>query len=319
MFQIKRLIVFFICFLIVACKNSKPDLTGNTPIKAKEFFGIFKPLPIPFTAYDTNIYAMADSVEFSPKLLKQFIPDSTYSQLNLKEKDQLFPVGKIEKNNENYLVFNQKNNKKIWMHVLVFNKELQYAGYKTLLNNHPANGYLNSININREPTFITGREKINKSTNHILYTRTGWAFSLTAGVFAQVVTDTNEDEQKNNTIINPIDTFKANNKYSGDYIKNNKNFISLRDGKNENEYLFFIHFEKNNAACVGELKGTLQLKTKTEGVFAVNGDPCVIDFTFHGNTIEVKEQGTCGNYRNITCYFDDSFTKRKTSHPKTHK
>ena len=81
-------------------------------------------------------------------------------------------------------------------------------------------------------------------------------------------------------------------------------------------YLFFIHFEKNNADCIGELKGTLTLSSTTAGQFTQNGDPCIIDFSFSGNSVSLKEQGTCGNHRGIKCLFDDSFTRKKPSKSK---
>ena len=126
-----------------------------------------------------------------------------------------------------------------------------------------------------------------------------------------VINDSNEDEKKNSVIINPIDTLPHKNKLSGNYIRDKKNFISLRDRKDANSYMFFIHFEKEDGSCTGELKGVLKMKTPTTAVYAEGGDPCVIDFTFDGNDITIKEKGSCGNRRGMECFFDDTFTKRK--------
>ncbi|MFM9597287.1 hypothetical protein ACKI1O_49055, partial [Streptomyces scabiei] len=92
-----------------------------------------------------------------------------------------------------------------------------------------------------EPTFILIKEKTIKETN--LFTRTGWVYN-NAGFFMVVITDSNEDPQKQQ-IINPIDTLPRKNKRSGDYVKDKKSYVSLRDGKDPNSYIFFIHFEKN--------------------------------------------------------------------------
>ncbi len=151
---------------------------------------------------------------------------------------------------------------------------------------------------------------MNTEKQQLQYTRTGWAYNGSNG-FMQVVNETNEDAKRNNTIINPIDTLPRKNKFSGNYVQDNKNFISIRDGKNANTYFFFIHFEKNNGTCIGELKGELQMKTANKAIYSDNGDPCVVDFTFNGNQVDVKEQGSCGNHRDIKCFFDDSFTRKK--------
>ena len=126
--------------------------------------------------------------------------------------------------------------------------------------------------------------------------------------------DSNEDTAQKNDIINPIDTLSSTNKFSGDYIADKKNFISVRDGKNADSYAFFIHFEKNNGDCIGELKGMMTLTDEKNAVFTESGDPCVINFKFTANSIKIKEQDNCGNHRGITCPFD--FTFKKKNQPK---
>ena len=53
------------------------------------------------------------------------------------------------------------------------------------------------------------------------------------------------------------------------------------------------------------------MKSATTAVYAEGGDPCVIDFTFEGNDIVIKEKGSCGNRRGMECFFDDTFTRIK--------
>ncbi len=60
----------------------------------------------------------------------------------------------------------------------------------------------------------------------------------------------------------------------------------------------------------------LPFKTPTSAVFIENGDPCVIDFTFKLNQVQVKEQGSCGSHRGIKCFFNDTYTKPKEAKPK---
>ncbi len=191
----------------------------------------------------------------------------------------------------------------------VLDKKNNFLSAKQLLSNVYDDGYNHFLSINKEPTFLISREKLN-ADKQLQFTRVGWVYANN-GNFMVVINDSNEDEKKNSVIINPIDTLPHKNKLSGNYIRDKKNFISLRDRKDANSYMFFIHFEKEDGSCTGELKGVLKMKTPTTAVYAEGGDPCVIDFTFDGNDITIKEKGSCGNRRGMECFFDDTFTKRK--------
>lgn len=118
-------------------------------------------------------------------------------------------------------------------------------------------------------------------------------------------------------IINPIDTLPRKNKFSGDYITDKKNYVSIRDGRSATELLVFIHIEKGE--CTGEIKGSLLLTSSTKGVYRQGGDPCQLSFQFSGNTVSVKEDGGCGSRRGLDCSFDGSYKKKKEAKPKSTK
>ncbi len=298
------LILFFF-----SCKEKQLDLSGEVPIKQDDFFGIFKPMVLPFNVSDTNIEKSADTITIGLKAFLQFFPDSSFKTLTgNNRKFTIHPIGKIEKENEQYLLVLISEKKKKKLVIFISNKKSKFLAAKELLNNDRQDEYFHSLLINKEPTFLLSKEKMGKD-GQLLFSRTGWVYS-NAGNFMVVINDTNEDPKKLG-IINPIDTLSKKNKYSGDYVKDKKNFISIRDGKNNNVYQFFIHFERNEGSCTGELKGELKMKTNTSGIFNENGDPCIIDFVFEGNEISIKEQGSCGNHRGIKCFFDDRFIKKK--------
>ncbi|MCU0321130.1 MAG: hypothetical protein MUE72_01865 [Chitinophagaceae bacterium] len=305
--------IFFFCYIFLfSCKEDKVNLLGDTPVKVNDFIAAFPIVKLPFSIADSNFAKVGDTIQIGRKVLQQFVPDSILiNQLNLTEKSIVHPVGRIEKEEETYLLVKHKNNKKLFLHVLVFSKKNEFLANKLLLDNTNNDDYLHSVVINREPTFSINKDRMDRSLQQLMYTRTGWAFTVSAGTFINVVNETNEDEKRNNTIINPIDTLPKKYKYSGNYVQNDKNFISLRDGSKPNTYLFFIHFEKNNGSCIGELKGEIKMKDEKEGIYSESNDPCLIDFKFNRNEITVKEQGSCGNYRGIKCYFNDSYTKKK--------
>lgn len=315
----KKFFVLLVSISVISCKDKKIDLSGETALKDKDFFAAFKPINLPINIADTNITKLVDTSKVGLKLLHQFIGDSVFKKMGLKESSIIHSVGKIEKEKETYLLFNFSFNKKHSLVAFVFNETKKYVVSKVLLETGAKDDYVHSVSITKEPTFIITKEKMNKEKQSLLFTRTGWAFSSAIANFMTVVKDTNEDEKRNNTIINPIDTLPRKFKYSANYVQNEKNFIALRDGAKPNTYLFFLHIEKDDGECTGELKGELKMKSETEAIYADNGDPCQIDFIFNGNEINVKEQGSCGNYRSIKCFFDDVFVRKKEANSKKKK
>jgi hypothetical protein len=306
-----------VCLLLVmtACSDTKPDLTGETPLKAEDFMAAFPSITLPFTASDTNLHKLSDTVTLGYKAFQQFVPDSSLTPVTGTDKKLVIhPVGRIEKENETYLLANFTNRKKqTRLVVFVMDKKKKFMAAKDILDNRANDGYLHTLSINREPTFTIGREKEGKD-NNLLYTRAGWIYN-DAGLFMVVVNDSNEDPQKA-VVINPLDTLPKKNKYSGDYIRDKKNLISLRDNNKPNSYLFFVHFEKNNGTCIGELKGEMTMKDATSARYTDKGDPCIIDFRFEGNKIIIRETGTCGNRRGMKCLFDDTFVKKREARKK---
>ncbi len=302
--------VLFFVFLY-SCKEEKVNLAGNEPVQINDFIAAFKPIQPPFYAADTNIVKLADTITISSKVFTQFVPDSSVANiLGNAKKYTIHPVGRIEKEKEIYLLATAQQQKKITFLTIVLTKKNVFLTAKSLFNTQENDGYLHNVSINKEPTFLIGKERIDPETKEFKFTKVGWVYSNDK-TFMVVINDTNEDVAKNDLIINPIDTFAIKNEWSGDYIKDKRNFISIRDGKDAKTYLFFVHFEKKEGTCIGELKGDLKMKTTKEGIYNVGGDPCIIDFKFNDRTVALKEQGSCGNRRGINCFFDDKFTRKK--------
>ena len=303
-------VIIAILFAACSCKEKKVSLSGDALVKPNDFIKAFPILTLPYMVADTNIAKVGDTTLISNTVFTQFIPSDVVNLLGNQSKNfSIHPLGRIEKATENYLLAIINQNKKIQLVAFVMNKKNKFLAFKTLFDNAPNDGYSHSLSINREPTFLVSKEKIDNNLKLLQFSRVGWIYNDSA--FMVVINDTNEDLKKTNQIINPIDTLPRKNKLSGDYTQDNKNFISLRDGKAANTYLFFIHFEKKEGTCVGELKGDFKMKDATTAAYNQGGDPCVIDFTFNNNAITLKEKGSCGNRRGMACYFDDTFTKKK--------
>jgi len=301
-----------ILLALIGCAETKTDLSGNTPLKINDFNAAFKNIELPIRINDTNLVAFTDTIKIGRKALEQFLPDSVVDVIapKLLKNASIFAVGKIEKETEYYLLLNNKDAKKQTVSVIAFSKKNVFLGYQILtqfdLTQKGSQFYGKTLLINKEPTFLIEENKLDPEQG-LTNEKKGWAY--TEQGFKLIYLDANiKPEQK--AILNPIDTLPTVNTFSGDYARDKKNFISLRDFGNANKYQFFLHFEKKDGTCVGELKGLLNF-TKNQATYSEKGDPCTIQFTITGNVIKIKEDGNCGNHRNMTCYFNDSYDKKR--------
>ena len=301
-----------ILLALIGCAETKTDLSGNTPLKINDFNAAFKNIDLPIRINDTNLVAFTDTIQIGRKALEQFLPDSVVDAIVPKQvkNASLYTVGKIEKETEYYLLLNNKDAKTQTLSVIAFSKKNVFLGYQILtqfdLTHKGSQFYGKTLLINKEPTFLIEENKLDPEQG-LTNEKKGWAY--TDQGFRLIYLDANiKPEQK--AILNPIDTLPTLNTFSGDYARDKKNFISLRDFGNANKYQFFLHFEKKEGSCVGELKGLLTFN-KNQATYSEKGDPCTIQFTITGNIIKIKEDGNCGNHRNMTCYFNDSYDKKR--------
>ncbi|MGZ8551461.1 MAG: hypothetical protein ACXWV2_12395 [Chitinophagaceae bacterium] len=94
------------------------------------------------------------------------------------------------------------------------------------------------------------------------------------------------------------------------------NLVSFRDGRRNDRLSFFIHFEKNNGECTGELKGEAIIKSPTLAEYREGGDPCILQFRFTSSSVVVKELEGCGSRRGLRCSFDGTYPRKKDAKPK---
>lgn len=298
--------------LLFACGEKPTDLTGNTPIKINDFNKVFKLAELPISITDSSFKHAGDSLVIERKALAQFLPDSAINQFfdsKSKAKVTIHPFLRIEKEAEYYLLLNIKHPKKREIVALVFSNKNKYLDSKTITefsdDHKNSSKYDKTLNINREPSFLV-EENSTPIQGITTYEKKGWAY--TEGHFRVIYFDSNK-KPESKEVLNPIDTtLPSKNIYSGNYGSDPKNFISLRDNGAPNKYQFFIHFEKNEGKCIGELKGVLNF-TNNKATYNEKGDACIVHFTINGNNITMKEDGNCGNHRGMTCYFNDNFDK----------
>ena len=55
----------------------------------------------------------------------------------------------------------------------------------------------------------------------------------------------------------------------------------------------------------------MKMVSKNMSQYQVAGNPCAIEFTLDSDRITIKETGGCGSHRNIKCFFEGSFPKKR--------
>jgi hypothetical protein len=315
----KCIVALVILTALFACKNKKVSLKTGEQVELNDFVDAFPKTDLPFTVTDTNMQNVADTNTIDYSIFSQFAPDTVLLQPFGKDrKVTIYPAARFEaKDKEKYLVTYVRSKTKEAVYLIVLDNKNKFSAFLPLVSTSAEKGTVTTASIDKK--FGININKDWKVDEMMYYQRNTYAYN-DVGLFTLVLNETNDQRKKPETEVNPLDTFPKKNKFSGDYFKGKTNFISLRDGKNDQTYRFFVHFENENEdKCSGELRGELFITSATTAVYKENGDPCVIDFTLTGNQVKVKEQGSCGNYRGIKCFFNDTYTKKKEPKPEKKK
>lgn len=260
--------------------------------------------------------AKTDTLSYSH--FSQLVPDTVFNNpFGKNRKLLIYPVGKIEqKGKENYVATLVKDKNRSAVYLSVFDKNKFVTSMPLITSDK--DDITNSASIDKKLSVAINKEWMVK--NDMFYRRTIYAYN-NAGVFTTVLTETNEDRHAESGVLNPFDTFPKKFKYSGDYIKGKKNVLYIRDGKSPGQYLFFVHFESGSEdePCKGELRGPLKMISDKAGIYQGKGNRCVLNLSFKNNEVTVKETGSCGNYRGIRCFFNDTYTRKKEPKPSRNK
>lgn len=305
---------------LIGCREKKVvSMTGEEPVEVADFIGFFKDIELPYILADTTLAKkVADSSLIAYNIFTQFVPDSVLRKDFGKNKPKIYALGKTrEKEKETYLFVKAVQNTKRVGYLITFNKKDQYLKTLPFVRKGFDNTYSFSSGIlDKKFQITTYREKKTK-TGESNFKRNVYIYNSAANDFTLILTEPNEDIIED--IINPIDTLSQKNKYTGDYESNKKNFISFRDGRTPSEILFFTHFEKNKGECKGELKGTARFVSAKKAVYNQSGNPCTLEFTFTSTSVVMKEVEGCGSYRDIKCFFEGTFPKKKRKPTKNSK
>jgi hypothetical protein len=285
-------------------------LSGEEAVTAEEFVESFPLIDLPIVLADTTINnKLSDSALISPKLLKEFVPDSVFSkEFGRSAKPKYYLIGRaVDKNEDQYLIIKAATPARQAGYIICLDKDNMYkAGMLVVTNSTDRNTHFHG---GLDKKFTITRNKTRRASDGQNYYNKSVFVYNTSGVFTLILTESNEELQ-DKEVFNPIDSKARTNKLSGDYIKDKKNLVSIRDGSKPGRILFFIHFEKNNGECTGEIKGEASVIKPNTVIYSASGDPCSLEFSFTNKQVSIRELQGCGNYRGIRCFFEGSYPKK---------
>ena len=296
----------------VACKDKKKvTLSGEETVQVSDFIAAFPPLKLPYLLADSAVAKKTnDSLWISYYVLTQFAPDSIFTGVFGKEtKIKTYPLGRINSKDQNYLLAKSVAGNKSAAYVLCFdNKDHFIAGMPVLVPDaSAATTQYFTIDPRMTMTKLISRKNANGTISEgkdvfvLNATAKNFLLIMTAGL-----------DPKSVDLVNPIDTLPAKNKFAGDYIRDAKNLVSIRDNKRSNRISFFVHLEKNNGDCVAELKGEATMTNASQAVYHVSGDACSLQFQFTSSSVTLAEEN-CGAHRGVDCLFEGKYAKKKVA------
>ena len=314
----KTVVVLFALSLLAGCKHKKKSsLSGEDPVTVSDFIEGFKNFSVPFQYSDAELLDTKkknDSL-LSYKVFAQFVPDSVISKVYGKgSKPKIYALGKIKvTNGETYLLAKTVGAGKIVLFMLAFDTRNIYVNSLPALRLDQNASTHQTVIMDRK--YIITKTVVRKNANgSISEGKAVYALNADARDFLLIMSDALDDKPAE--MINPIDTLPRKYKYSADYSINKTNLVSIRDGKRSDRFNFFIHFDKNNGACTGELKGEAIIRSSNTAEYNKDGDPCKLRFIFTSSSVTLKEVEGCGSYRPLNCSFNGSFPRKKEIKPK---
>ena len=320
-FNMNKYLFLLICAgLLVACKHKKVPLSDAAKVELNEFIDFFPEVRLPYQTGDSVFNQEdPDSLLISYKVFTKFIPDTVLTRHFPKGSlPRMYPLGRVrDDKKETYLFVKAVTPAREWVYLVCFDRSNRFSASKPLFSSESEEGLKSCVSMDTKYT-ITILRQWKSPSGELVYKKNAYVYN-DAGNFMLILTESNEPTQKTRAVQNPIDTLAKKHRLSADYVQDRKNFISVRDGRDQSHILFFIHFEKDNGSCTGELKGEARMVSPTLARYNSSGDPCTLELNFTPLRVSIKEVEACGNHRDIRCFFDGVFprvreVKKKTIH-----
>ena len=311
--------LFVAFYVLTGCGDKKkPSLSGTDEVAIGDFIESFELVNPPYEVNDTTIAKKEkDSLVIANKIFAQFVPDSVLVKVFGKNPKPKIYLGKriIEKE-DNYLFAKASSTDKKAMLVLCFDNKNNFKGFLPLLVQDANPATLQISGLNRKFEFYQS-VLMKKPDGSTAEGKDVYIYSSDAEQFLLIAKDALDDRVRE--VINPIDTLQKKNKFSADYIKDKMTIVSIRDDSKAGKMNFFIHVDRNNGECSGELKGVANFTSANTAVYKQPGDACSLQFTFSSSSVTLKEIDACGSHRGVKCSFDGNYPRKKEPKQKTGK
>ena len=305
------LMLFIAAAFMFACKGKgKKNMSGDATVDMGDLIEFFDPVKLPVNYTDSVLKGKnTDSTLISHTIFNQFIGDSVLQKAYGKDKPKIYAVSRFQNEAaETYLVFKAIGTKKT-LYVAAIDKDQKFKASYPLLSTDAKQSSADRVSIDgRYNFYLTETYKapdgsVEEYSNVLAYN--------SAGLFMVIMVDgLKEGVQK--PVINPIDTLPRKHKFSGNYGKDARNFISIRDGKTPQDFVFFLNFDRGkNSECRSELKGEAVLVSKDSAVWQGTGEPCRIGFRFTASGVRINEINNCANRRPADCSFNANYSRQK--------
>lgn len=304
----RSILLAITCFCLAACGGKtgekKEVASGFTD---NEFTKAFPALSLKYQLSD-SLLAKSNTGE-KPLAVngKEYFPDSLVTAFFGKGvKPKFYPIGKaMNGGKEVYLIMHGTDGERHAAFLLCYDDRLVYKdGLLLCATDNDPKAY-SSASIDKSFSIVTRKETYQGSEGMKVTER-----ALMMGNDGKFIDILSNDPEQKQEMVNPLDTMAAKGKFAGDYVSGEHNFISIRDGRDSSEILFFYHFEKGEG-CNKEIKDYAKINSKNTAVFRKDGDPCVFTFTFGAAQVILKEDQGCGNYRGMDCTLNGTFIKKK--------
>lgn len=296
---------------VIACNNEKKEEPEDeTVFRFESFSGRFKDAKLPFSLTDTGLLKNEDTATIRNQAFISFIPDSIKKKLFPNtSKVRYIPLARVAASNgEQYFILKAEGGSRKAALLMAFDQAQNYGATLPFLV--PDKDSKSSQVSTLDKAFSITRAVSRRNEDDVLLEgKDVYVYNKDARQFTLIMTDMLDEGEME--VLNPIDTFARTHRYAADYTQGKRGILSIRDGRSPQEVMFFVHFEKNDGECVGELKGTLFFTSTTTAVYRQGGDPCVLEFDFKKSSVSMREVEGCGLHRGLQCLFEGNFTKKK--------
>ncbi len=315
----KYLLLILLSALVVSCKSKKVSLSGNDDgeVTIPELMEFFQPLKTPWEVTDTILRRKeAETAVINYKLFTRLVPDTILTRYFGKDtKPHLYAIGKIKvPKAETYLFVKGAVKDRKILFLLAFDRKDHFSAARPVIYSDNEPGVSGIAGMDAKYTLSVVHQR-RAADGQVFYKKDAYVYNEDGG-FILILTESNESAKKIPPVYDPIENSPHKHKFSGDYAQDKRNIISVRDGKDPSRCLFFVHFEKDNGECKGELKGEAKFVSPGVARYRSYSDPCAVEFAFDAGGVTMKEQGGCGAHRDIKCFFEGYFDKRKEAKPK---